>query len=216
MDFLKSLFNNGSLSWDEFSAAVNEKGYKLADLSTGKYVSKGKYDDDIQSRESTITDLNTQISTRDTDITNLKTQLEQAGTDSNAALADMKTQLETLQNNYTQAKTDYEARLQAQSYEFAVKDYANSQKFSSNAAKRDFINEMLSAGLKMNENKIMGADDFAKSYMEANSDAFAKDEPAPKDDDPKPMFGQPTPPAGTPAPSNAFANAFNFQGVRAH
>ena len=41
MEFLKELFAQ-PLSYDEFAKAVTEKGYKLADLSKGEYVSKGK------------------------------------------------------------------------------------------------------------------------------------------------------------------------------
>ena len=60
MDFLKALFNAGALTWEQFSEAVNGKGYKIADLSTGNYVSKKKFDDEIQTRETTISELNTQ------------------------------------------------------------------------------------------------------------------------------------------------------------
>ena len=42
MDELKELFGDGSLSYDDFAAKVTEKGYKLADLSKGGYVSKEK------------------------------------------------------------------------------------------------------------------------------------------------------------------------------
>ena len=73
---LKKLFESGALTYEQFSAAVSNAGYKLADLSTGNYVSKKKYEDELQAKDATIEDLNNQITTRDTDITNLKTQLE--------------------------------------------------------------------------------------------------------------------------------------------
>ena len=41
MEFLKSLFTK-PLSYDEFVAAVTGAGIKLADLSGGEYVAKGK------------------------------------------------------------------------------------------------------------------------------------------------------------------------------
>lgn len=44
MDELKEIFGNGSLTFDDFNAKVAEKGYKLADLSKGGYVSKEKAD----------------------------------------------------------------------------------------------------------------------------------------------------------------------------
>lgn len=44
MDFLKKLFSEDSLSYEEFVRACKDNGIKLADLSTGDYVSKKKYD----------------------------------------------------------------------------------------------------------------------------------------------------------------------------
>ena len=45
---LKDLFGENSLSYDDFSKAVEEKGIKLANLSAGGYVAKNKYDDDLK------------------------------------------------------------------------------------------------------------------------------------------------------------------------
>lgn len=50
-DFLKDLFGSEKLSFDEFVNKVKEKGFKLADLSKGEYVAKGKYDDAIKERD---------------------------------------------------------------------------------------------------------------------------------------------------------------------
>ena len=218
MEFLKALFENGALTWEQFSEAVNAKGYKVADLSTGNYVSKQKYDNDIQTRDTTISDLNGQISTRDTDIAGLKQQIEDGGKDNDTKISELTNKINTLQTNYDTQKNDYEKRISAMNYEYAVKDFASTKKFSSDAAKRDFINQMISANLTMQDKSIMGAEDFAKKYKESNSDAFIVEEPKPqepKKEPDKPMFIQPTPPQ--PAPSdNAFINAFNFTGVRPH
>ena len=45
---LKELFGENSLSYDDFSKAVEEKGMKLANLSAGGYIAKTKYDDDVK------------------------------------------------------------------------------------------------------------------------------------------------------------------------
>ena len=42
---LKELFGENSLSYDDFSKAIEEKGMKLANLSAGGYIAKSKYDD---------------------------------------------------------------------------------------------------------------------------------------------------------------------------
>lgn len=214
MDFLKSLFEQGPLTWEQFSQAVTSKGYKVADLATGNYVSKLKYDDDIKTRDTTISELNTQISNRDIDISTLQTQLSDASKDADTKLADLTTQLNTLSTNYETQRTDYEKKLATQKYEFAVKDFANNKKFSSNAAKRDFIKEMTSANLTMQNDVIMGADDFADNYMKNNSDAFVVEQP--NEPDTKPSFVMPTVPTPNPGNDNAFIQAFNFTGVRPH
>ena len=213
---LKELFGTEALTYEAFSKALSEKGIKLADLSTGDYVSKSKFDDELKSKDATITELNSQITTRDTDISNMKTKLENADTDNKTKVADLTKQLGQLQATYDSAKSDYDAKLNKQSYEFAVKDFANTKKFTSNAAKRDFINEMISEGLKMKDNSILGAEDFVKSYSTTNSDAFVVDAPQPTPEpEEKPQFIKPTTPA--PAPTeDLFNGLFNFTGVRPH
>lgn len=210
MEFLKALFEAGALTWEQFSSAVTEKGYKIADLSTGNYVSKRKFDDEIQTRDTTITELNSQIATRDTDISNLKTQLADGGKDNETKIADLTAQITALQGNYETQKNEYEQKLSSQQYEFAVRDFAGTKKFSSNAAKRDFINEMISANLTMKDKQIMGAEDFVTKYQESNSDAFAVEAPPTPEPESKPTFIQPTPPQPEPD-SNPFN--FNFQGI---
>lgn len=213
MDFLKELFGEESLSFEQFSKAVGDKGYKLADLSTGNYVAKKKFEDEIASRESIIGDLNEQLSTRDTDLENLKTQLENGNLDNKTKVSELTSQLEKLQGDYETSKSNYEAKLNKQAYEFAVREFANSKQFSSNAAKRDFINEMLSANLTMKDKSILGAEDFVTAYSSENEDAFVVDTPQPKEDpEPsKPSFVQPTPPTPN-QDTNPFN--FNFSGVR--
>jgi chromosome segregation ATPase len=211
MDFLKALFESGALTWEEFSKAVTEKGFKLADLSTGNYVAKKKYDDDLGAKDTQISELNTQLTTRDTDLSDLKAKLETAGTDNKTKVTELTAQITKLQGDYDSVKSDYESKLEKQANEFAVREFASTKKFTSNAAKRDFINEMIRENLKMKDGTLLGAEDFVKVYAEANSDAFVVDTPA--EPEQKPTFVNPTTP--TPPPSdNAFLNVFNFSGVR--
>lgn len=44
MDELQELFGEESLSYADFTARLNEKGIKLANIKAGGYVDKGKYD----------------------------------------------------------------------------------------------------------------------------------------------------------------------------
>lgn len=212
MEFLKSLFEqaeNGTLNWEQFTQAVNSSGIKIGNLTDGAYVSKQKFDDEIKARDTRITALNDTITARDTDLQNLKSTFE--GTDVEV-LKKASKDLTELQKKYDKETKQYQEQLSKQAYEFAVKEFANSQKFTSKAAKRDFVNNMLAKNLKMEDGNIIGASDFVTMYSKDNEDAFVKESvetPAPAT---KPTFVAPTGNTNTevPDPTGGFANAFHF------
>lgn len=214
---IKELFDkgeNGTLTYEQFENLSKESGAKFADLSTGAYVSKDKFDNEVTSKENQINTLNETIKTRDKDLKDLKAQLKDAGTDSQK-LADLETQLGNLQTQYKTDTDNYKSQLSKQAYEFAVKDFANGKKFSSNAAKRDFISSMIAKGLQMEGDKILGADDFVTAYSTDNADAFVVEQQAPEQNQPKPQFSQTVNP-NTQQPQTDNSNPFNFHfmGVR--
>lgn len=211
MDFLKDLYGSEALTFEQLSAKVTEKGLKLADLSTGNYVAKKKYEDEISAKETSINDLQEQLKTRDKDLKSLQSQLSDGNKDNETKIADLTQQVSQLQNDYKTAKSEYEEKLSSQAYNFAVREYAGGKKFTSEAAKRDFINEMLSAKLVMKDNTLVGATDFETSYRANNADAFVVEEPpkAPEEDK-KPIFVQPTAPTPSTADENPFLSAFGF------
>ena len=171
---IKEIFDkaeNGTLTFEQFETLSKEGNAKFADLSEGKYVSKSKYDDDLGSKDNSITQLNDTIAQRDKDLAELQTQLKDAGTDT-SKLAELQTKFDTLQDKYTADTKAYQEQLAEQKYEFAVKEFANSKDFTSQAAKRDFVRSLLSEKLKMKDDVIIGADDFATAYAKDNSDAF--------------------------------------------
>ncbi len=61
MEFLKNVFGDKALTFDDFKAAVEaDKNIKLANLTDGKYVDKEKLDkkiDELSNAQATITDL---------------------------------------------------------------------------------------------------------------------------------------------------------------
>lgn len=236
---IKDLFDkaeNGTLTYEQFEALVKENGLKFADLSDGKYVSKSKYDADlkavnqqVETLTTQITDLNGTITTRDADLEDLKKQLELAGEDK-AKLEALSTSMTDLQAKYDADIKTREDKLRQQAYEFAVKEYANTQKFSSKAAKRDFIKAMTERNLQMEGDKLIGGDDFRAKYAEENGDAFyvepeptpvkepeVKPEPVkeePKQEQPLPIMVAPTQGASNEVGGDTFD--FGFTGVRAH
>jgi len=219
---IKELFDKadgGTLTYEQFEAAAKAGNAKFADLNEGNYVSKGKYTGDLQAKDEQIKTLNETIATRDTDLGALKTKLEAAGADTEK-LATLTNDFTALQSKYTEDTKNYEAKLTRQAYEFAVREFANEKKFTSQAAKRDFTQSMIAENLKFKDGKILGAEDFVQSYTANNADAFVAENPDTNPPTPAPaghlpQFVAPTP-GGTPSPaeSNAFANAFHFTGVR--
>ena len=231
---IKDIFEgaeNGTLTYDQFEATMKEKGAKFADLSDGKYVSKSKYDADLKAKDTAIETadeqiktLNETIATRDTDLGNLQKKLEEVGQDA-TKLAEAQAQLTGLQQKYDDEVKSYQTKMQQQAYEFAVKDFASTKKFTSNAAKRDFIQSMIARGLQMEGDKILGREDFVEKYASENEDAFAVEapepvaEPTPQPEPepapaPLPQFVAPTPGPEPGASDTGFH--FDFTGVRAH
>lgn len=220
---IKELFEksaeNGSMTYEQFEAAAKASNAKFADLNEGNYVSKSKYTSDLAAKDDQIKTLNDTISTRDTDMTNLKTKLEAAGADANK-LATLTNDFTALQSKYAEDTKNYEAKLNKQAYEFAVREHANTKKFTSEAAKREYIRTMSAEDLKLKDGVIIGAEDFDKLYTEKNNDSFVVENPDPNPPSPAapaaplPQFVAPTSSGNQPPESNAFAAAFNFAGVR--
>ena len=134
---------------------------------------------DIEAKNNTITTLTTE---RD----GLKTQLG----DANATIQSYKDmdidgikakagEWETKYNTDTQALKD---QLAAAEYVFAVKEAVAGLKFSSESAKKAFVADLTAKKLPLQEGKLLGLEDFAKTYKESDPDAFL-----PENDDKTPV-----------------------------
>lgn len=208
---IKEIFDkaeNGTLTFDQFSELA--KDAKFTDLSLGEYVSKRKYDDDIASKDAQIDTLNGTIKTRDKDLETLKAQLADAGTDAEKLTA-LNDDLAKLQSKYDADVKAYKDQIKKQAYEFAIKDYANTKEFSSDAAKRDFIRQFKDAELKMEGDKIMGADDFFAKYAEENASAIKVAEPAPAPEPGKPQPKIVAPTGGTEPPKMSLSEMMRLK-----
>lgn len=173
---VKELFDKaegGTLTYEQFVAAAGEA--KFVDLKEGNYVSKNKYDNDIQTRDNQIADLNTTIQSRDTDLQALQDTLKDAG--DIEALKTASKELGELQKKYDKETKAYQTQLNQQAYEFAVKEFAGTKQFTSKAAQRDFTNAMIAKKLQFEDGKLIGAEDFVQMYAKDNDDAFAKKKP---------------------------------------
>ena len=113
MEFLKALFSNGPLTFEQFEAAVREQKMNIVNLADGGYVSKSKYDDTVNGLKGQVTELQGQITSRDGDLTSLREQLTAAQADA-GKLGAVQQSLADLQTKYNTDKTDYENKLTRQ------------------------------------------------------------------------------------------------------
>lgn len=179
---LKELFEkagNKALTYDELEALMKENKLNFADLSEGGYVSKHKYEDELAAKVKEIETLSSTLGSRDADLTDLRKQLQDAE-DGYIKVQELSAAIQDLQGRYDEDTKAYKEQLSKQAYEFAVKDFASELEFSSQAAKRDFIQSMLNAELKMGKDgKILGMNDFKKDYEKENKDAFVTKQTTP-------------------------------------
>ena len=192
--FAKATTENKSLTVEEFNRIAQESKAKFTDLAEGKYVDRQKYLDELAAKDTQIAGLNETITKRDTDLQTLQTQLKDAGTDA-GKLEELTGSLAQLQEKYTHDVENLKGQLTHQAYEFAVRDFAAKQKFSSTAAQRDFVANMIAKNLPMESGVILGADDFMKVYAKENKDAFYQEQPKQNDNQqtPPPQFSMSTP-----------------------
>lgn len=199
VEFLKELFGETSLTYERFEEAVKNQGkdkLNLVNLAEGNYVSKSKYENELNDKDTQIKTLNDSINTRDKDLKDLKKQLEKAGTDE-TALTELQGKFDTLKADYEADKKKFAEDMARTKYESAVKEYASGFDFTSPAAKRDFINQMINKALTLEEGKIIGADDFYNSYKAENEASFVvekKEEQKPQQPAPELIKRDTTPP----------------------
>lgn len=196
MEFLKALFGDEALTYDQLAAKVAEGKLNVVNIADGSYVSRNKFDDTVNGLKSQVTDLQGQIAQRDTDLAGLNKQLTAAQADA-GQLAEAQKQLSALQSKYDKDSKAWEAKNAQQAYEYAVRSKAGELKFTSAAAKKDFIREAIAQGFKMDGDTLMGYTDFVAKYQENDPGAFVKETPAA---DPKPA--DPTPTIVLPGKSN--------------
>lgn len=155
-------------------AEVEGINKKLAKAEEERDSYKTKYDEDIAKR--------------DTDLADLKKQLEDAGEDK-SKLDELTKQLETLQATYDSSKTEYANQLAKQRKEFIIKEQVNSLKFSSNSAKKAFLADVIAKDLPLENDSLLGFQDFVSAYKEQDAGAFAvEDNNGDNNAKPKPQF----------------------------
>ena len=134
---------------------------------------------DIEGQKKLVASLTTE---RDT----LHTQLEQAGETIKGfekldvdGIKTKAAEWETKYNTDTQALKD---QLAAKEYEYSVNGAVAGLKFTSESARKAFVADLTGKQLPVQEGKLLGFEDFVKTYKESDPHAFAPEddgEPAP-------------------------------------
>lgn len=124
---------------------------------------------DVGAHKNTITTLTTE---RDS----LKTQLDAANNEIKSykdldveGIKQKAAEWETKYNTDTQKLKD---QLAAEQYGYSVKDAVSGLKFSSTAAKNQFVSDLTAKKLPLQEGKLLGLDDYVKAYKEQDPGAF--------------------------------------------
>lgn len=85
-------------------------------------------------------------------------------------------EIKNLTEKYEKDTKELNEKLSKQEYGYKVKELTSGLKFSSESAKKSFISDLNNKGLKLEDGKILGFDDFVTSYKEQDPNAFAKEE----------------------------------------
>lgn len=205
LEFLKKLFAEGeALTYEQLQQKAIAAKLNIVDLSDGKYVSQVKY----KAATDQVTDLQGQLTARDADLTDLQTKLTAAQADA-SKLPDTQAALTALQTKYTTDQATWQEKVQKQMYEFQVREKAGAIKFTSAAAKRDFISQAIGKEFKQDGDKLVGFDDFVTSYTADNPGAITTPDPEGGKEPPKIVL-----PKGKSESGDKPVFGFNFNGVR--
>lgn len=183
------------------------------DLGEGAHLSDAAIEAIMAEHGRDITTNQNTIQTLTTERDGLKTQLDEANktiksyTDMDIdGIKKSAADWETKYNTDTKALKD---QLDAANYGFGVERAVSGLKFTSEGAKKSFMADLTAKKLQLQDGKLLGLDDFVKTYKESDPGAFVKEDDGsdpPPAGKPKPQFTNPNPAAGG-APA---ANPFNF------
>lgn len=139
----------------------------------------------LEQAEENYNKLKEDAKARDSDLKKLQEKLKSSNSDSEV-VEKLTKELDEMKEKYKKANEEHEKALSERAYEFSIRELANSLSFSSNAAKKSFVNEAISKKLSMDGDKILGFDDFVKEFKESDPNALRE---APGEDKKKAVFG---------------------------
>lgn len=161
-EFLKEL----GLSEEQVNSIMTENG---------KDIEKHKTDLEKVKQEATKTV---------TELEGLKTQLKEANAQiqgfKNLDIEGIKKSVDDWKAKYKEDTEKLKAQIAQKDYDFSLEKYLGKHEFTSDFAKKAFIEEFKKKELKFEEGKFLGADEFINEFKNANAGVFKEEvtEPA--------------------------------------
>ncbi|WP_121640612.1 phage scaffolding protein [Virgibacillus sp. Bac330] len=136
---------------------------KIAIVSDGQWIPKQKFDD----VNTSLKDLKNQLKDRDTQLEDLKTKA--------TGNEDLQNQIQQLQEDNKKIKEDYEAKIQQQSFDFALEKTLAAQKARNPKAVKALLN---TEAIKLDGDKLLGLEEQLTALKESDGYLFGEEEPA--------------------------------------
>lgn len=131
-----------------------------------------EYGKSFKDKDEKIQNLTTEKEGLSTQLSELNTKVKElSSVDANK----LKEEIQTLNTKYETDTKALNDKLTKQSHDFTIKGLADNLKFSSESAKKAFLSDLSVKDLKIEDGKVLGFDDFVKSYKESDPNAFEKE-----------------------------------------
>lgn len=128
-------------------------------INDGTYIPKAKFDNLNETKKS----LENQLKETNDKVQEL----------SKVDTKELQNKLDELQKKYDEDIKTANEKYDAREYEYKLKDYIKNEKFSSKSSQKAYYNDLLSKGLKFDEDgKLKGYEDYKKEYQENDPQAF--------------------------------------------
>lgn len=209
---MKRQFLEGlGLEKDAIDKIMAENG---SDIESARNSEKGKFDAERTALQGQINDLQGQVSQRDTDLSALNEKLTAAQTDA-GKLTEAQAALTGLQTKYDTERQQWQEKSAQQAYEFMVRERANGIRFSSTAAKKEFVRDAIGKKFQVDGDTLLGFEDYVSKYKAADPGAFQAEDPEPEPQTPPPPKPDIVlPPSGPKSTPDGSGFNFHFSGVR--
>ena len=191
-DFLKKLFAEGALTFDQFVEALNgDKTIKLVNLSDGGYVAKDKYDNKVRELTTELTGVKEQLTSANATIQSYK----------DMDIEGIKKSASDWEKKYKDDTDALTKKLEQQAYDHKADLFMSGYTFTSAAAKSGIRALFDQQKFELGEDGVFkGAKEWMDTQIgsDENKGAFVVDAPAapPAPSGTPPMFAPTQPPKG--------------------